>query len=188
MEKEGFRDHDRIVELLIEWGVFESAVADALAPDFDSEGPLLRRLRQASLLIGHLFCLSVRKKRSEMLPSRYDQLVRALHDPLFSHLPPKIALRVPEGYAYYGLYPETYLESALRFVQEVGPRPAVCIGSGASAPASPRSWPPPSKPTVLRSALTRSGRAGIRSTDSSASLPPLKKSCPEEGVLFSHHR
>lgn len=55
LEKEGFRDHDRIVELLIEWGVFESAVADALSPDFDSEGPLLRRLLQASLLIGHLF-------------------------------------------------------------------------------------------------------------------------------------
>ncbi|MCG3114068.1 MAG: hypothetical protein LLH30_00125 [Candidatus Manganitrophus sp. SA1] len=127
LEKEGFRDHDRIVEFLIEWGVFESAVADALSPDFDSDAPLLRRLRQASLLIGHLFRLSARKKRSE-IPTLYDQLFRALHDPLFSHLPPKIALRVPEGYAYYGLYPETYLESALQLLREVGPQPAVCIG------------------------------------------------------------
>lgn len=130
LEKEGFSDHDRIVEFLIEWGVFESAVADALSPDSDSEGPLLQRLRQASLLIGRLFYRSARRARSAQfqaddIPSRLD---RALKDPLFSNLPPKIALRVPEGYAYYGLYPETYLESALRLVREVGPQPAVCIG------------------------------------------------------------
>ncbi|WDT73927.1 MAG: hypothetical protein MPW16_11690 [Candidatus Manganitrophus sp.] len=94
LEKEGFRDHDRIVELLIEWGVFESAVADALSPDFDSEGPLLRRLRQASRLIGRLFYRSAQFQTDD-IPSR---LGRALKDPLFSTLPPKIALRVPEGY------------------------------------------------------------------------------------------
>lgn len=127
LEKEGFRDHDRIVELLIEWGVFESAVVDTLSSDFDSEGPLFRRLRRASLLIGHLFYRSARSAQDQTadIPLPLD---RALQDPLFSHLPPKISLRVPEGYAYYGLYPETYLASALRFVRETGPQPAVCIG------------------------------------------------------------
>lgn len=127
LEGAGFRDHDRVMELLIEWGKFESAVADALSLDVDSDGPLLQQLRQASLLIGHLFCLSAQQKRSES-PSRLHQLGRVLQDPLFSHLPKKIALRIPEGYAYYALYPETYLASALRLVREVGPQPAVCIG------------------------------------------------------------
>lgn len=120
-------NHDLISELLIEWGVFESAVADAASPDHDSDPPLLQRLRQAGLLIGHLFCLSVQRQTTEM-PHRIEQLGRLLQDPLFRALPRQLTLRVPEGYAYYALIPETYLQSAFRFFQEVGARPMVAIG------------------------------------------------------------
>jgi len=49
LRKEGIRDHGRVVELLIEWGIFESAVVDALLPDFDSDGSLLEKPQGALL-------------------------------------------------------------------------------------------------------------------------------------------
>lgn len=114
-----FCNHDLLSELLIKWRIFESAVADAVCPDRDSNPPLLQRLRQGSLLTGRLFSLSAQRRTTEM-PSWLDRLGRVLQDPLFGHLPPKITACVPEGYAYYSLYPETFLESALRFLREVG--------------------------------------------------------------------
>ena len=43
-------------------------------------------------------------------------------------LPPEVRLRIAEGYAYYGLYPETYVEAARRFAHGVTPGPVVCVG------------------------------------------------------------
>ena len=43
-------------------------------------------------------------------------------------LPPTVDLTVPEGYAYYAVYPEMYLEAARRFHHAHSPRNAVCVG------------------------------------------------------------
>ena len=43
-------------------------------------------------------------------------------------LPDRITVRVPEGYAFYSLYPELYREAAMRFVQEHSPGMCVVVG------------------------------------------------------------
>jgi hypothetical protein len=45
-----------------------------------------------------------------------------------SVLPPELSLRVSEGYAYYGLHPAAYGESAARFAKHHSPARAICIG------------------------------------------------------------
>lgn len=43
-------------------------------------------------------------------------------------LPETISVGAPEGYAYYALYPEQYVEAANDFASSMSPRSVVCIG------------------------------------------------------------
>jgi hypothetical protein len=121
------RKHEHTVELLIEFGELEAAVADALCPDKDSSNPIARSLRHASLTLGRLFWHSWKGAGSEI--GRWlDKLDLAIHEISSLSLPETVQLNVSEGYAYYGLYPETYLESAIRFFRKQRPGLAVCVG------------------------------------------------------------
>ncbi|MBX6331900.1 MAG: hypothetical protein IRY91_08635 [Gemmatimonadaceae bacterium] len=121
-------DHDAIRELLIEVGALEAGVADALAPDADLHGPLHEALRAAT-------CAAARALRASWdgasAPRRRGVLARVVTalDALAAHaLPAVVSVGVPEGYAYYALYPEAYLEAARCLLQTLAPAHAVCIG------------------------------------------------------------
>src|SRR5262249_46134450 len=43
-------------------------------------------------------------------------------------LPQRVHVSVPEGFAYYGLYPEAYIEAALQFFRRMRPQRIVAIG------------------------------------------------------------
>ncbi|HZR45392.1 MAG TPA: GNAT family N-acetyltransferase [Candidatus Manganitrophaceae bacterium] len=116
-EESGFASHDLARELLIEFGALEAAAADALCRDLDSDTPLLRQLRQAALLTGDLFCKSRRGEAGGIGPA-CRRLGEALDRLGSLPLPGSVAVRLPEGYAYYALYPESYLEAAVRFFSE----------------------------------------------------------------------
>lgn len=94
-------------DTLIRFGELEAAVADSLCPDFDEPHPLLERLRSIAIRIGGGDPYAVQ----EIPP-----------------LPPDVYVSVPEGYAYYAVYPEDYGKAALRFFQEARPQKAVVIG------------------------------------------------------------
>ncbi|HUR95812.1 MAG TPA: hypothetical protein VMY76_14610 [Gemmatimonadales bacterium] len=118
--------HDRAVRLLIDVGVLEAGVADAIHADADSLCPVTDRLRAASVAAGHLTWHSWRGSHDEM--ARWlDRLRVALGAPA-GELPAEIETSVPEGYAYYGLYPETYLSAAAEVAQSRSKPRVVCIG------------------------------------------------------------
>ena len=94
-------------DTLIRFGEVEAAVADSLCPDFDGPHPLLSRLRSLAIRIGGGDTHAV----AEIPP-----------------LPPEVCVSVPEGYAYYAVYPEDYAKAALRFYREARPQTAVVIG------------------------------------------------------------
>ncbi|HWQ34162.1 MAG TPA: hypothetical protein VNQ79_15030 [Blastocatellia bacterium] len=127
LAQRGCADHELATELLIEFGELEAGVADALCPELDSDDQRLRVLRQTSLLLGHVLNLSWEHRTDEIRPwqrsleSALDELPRLA-------LPDSVRLSMPEGYAYYGLYPETYLAAAERFLHSVHPQRAVVIG------------------------------------------------------------
>jgi hypothetical protein len=119
--------HDDVVDAFIAGGILESAVADQLFPQIDGMDPLARRLRVAALALGHMLWHSWRGDRDAASGWR-DAAVRRLQGPELQYFPASVRVNVPEGYAYYGLYPETYLEAARRYHQARTPGEVVCIG------------------------------------------------------------
>ncbi len=118
--------HEDLVDLLIEYGMAEAGVNDALFPREDSIQPLSTELSRAGLILGGIVCASWERKHGI---SAGLEKFREVLDGVFSlFLPEKVRLRVPEGYAYYSLYPETYLEAGRRFFYDQHPRGVVCIG------------------------------------------------------------
>lgn len=122
----GSPGHDDVTTLLIDLGMVEAAVADELLPAADAPTPATTRLRRASLAAGRLFRLSRRGGSGPAVRAAAEALARDLRQPLA--LPRRVRLRVPEGYAYYALYPETYLAAARQLMTELRPERVVCIG------------------------------------------------------------
>lgn len=112
--------------LLIEFGEFESGVTDVLSPNEDRCDAVTQLLRRAGLSTGRLLYRSWRS-----LPINVDAelnaIERAIAELSLPRLPRWIPKPVSEGYAFYGLYPETYLLSAEGAIG-ASPRPVVCIG------------------------------------------------------------
>lgn len=116
-----------IVGLLIDYGEFESAVVDALAPFQESEDAAIPLLRRAAFATGHAL-YQAWKGNGRLVTRWLQQFGRDLDQLAATPLPETVFLRVAEGYAHYGLYPETYLEAAQRFFQEKSPGRVVCLG------------------------------------------------------------
>jgi hypothetical protein len=118
-------DHDEVVGLLVDLGVLEAGIADALAPTEDGDEALGRELRRASVAAGHLVAASWRREEA----GRWrDVLGRRLDALAVLGLPEHVEVRVPEGFAQYGHFPECHLAAAERLFRELRPPSAICIG------------------------------------------------------------
>lgn len=89
------------VERLIAIGELEAGVMDALSPERDGDGEVAAALRRAAI-------------RNET--------------PQVAGLPETISLSVPEGYAYYALYPEMYRMAAREFARRERPARVAVVG------------------------------------------------------------
>jgi hypothetical protein len=119
--------HDVVVASLIEAGTLESALADALFPDSDGLHPLATRLRDASSALGHVLWHSWHGRPAAGQPW-WDRLSTTLSQLALLQLPCSVEPSVPEGYAYYAVYPEMYLEAAKRYHARYGAADAICLG------------------------------------------------------------
>ena len=111
--------------LLIEFGVFESALADALAGDIAIPCEESRLARNAAVALGRVFA---NRADGRPIAPHLEKFGRALADLAGLLLPSRIRISVPEGYAYYGLFPDTYLAAADDFYNQRTPQRAVVIG------------------------------------------------------------
>jgi hypothetical protein len=102
-----------LYDLLISFGELEAGVVDA----DESASPVLRR---AAVALGRLFY--------HQTTSAWERFKAAFARVQDFPLPPGIRISVPEGYAFYALYPEMYIEAARRFVSECRPRNVCVIG------------------------------------------------------------
>ena len=112
-------------DLLIRFGEFEAAVVDALSPERDEDSAEARALRRASVACGRLFCRALRHQPSGGLIRECSRAFAALSA---LSLPPQVIASVPEGYAYYGLFPQTYVTAAEQCLRDLGPSEVVVIG------------------------------------------------------------
>lgn len=117
---------DLAVEALIDAGALEAAVVDRLNPSRDGFGRGDAAWRAVSVAAGRLFRASRRE------PGRVAELARsarrALETARKAGAPAQVTVRTPEGYAWYALYPETYLEAARRFIASSVALPVTVIG------------------------------------------------------------
>jgi hypothetical protein len=121
--------HDDVTALLVEAGILEAAIADALFPEADGRSALADSLRDASLAAGRLFRASWRGAPSADLRRGAEALAALLDEVGRGPLPATVRPKVPEGYAYYALYPETYLAAAERWARDTdGGRAVVVVG------------------------------------------------------------
>jgi hypothetical protein len=118
---------DDLVAVAIELGELEAAIADRLSPDRDGLDPLLADLRQASLVAGRILTASVAGRHDHVQERIRDLLLRVTAiSP--TRLPSSLAVRTPEGFAFYALQPQAYAAAAARFAHESHAERVVCIG------------------------------------------------------------
>lgn len=123
----GSPHHDAVLELLIEMGTLEGGLDDAIFADADGVHPTARRLRETSCALAHALWHTWRDQNHEAKPW-VEQAAAALAYLEQQPMPAKVQIGVPEGYAYYGVYPEMYFEAARRCARALGPFNAVCLG------------------------------------------------------------
>ncbi|MFL5612041.1 MAG: hypothetical protein ACJ796_00065 [Gemmatimonadaceae bacterium] len=117
------RDHDELRLLLIEAGMIESALLDALNVDEDDVSSVDHMF---GALLSCLAMASVRSWSGETFDLR---CASSALEQLRSNLPAQsVRLAVPEGFAYYGLFPETYIAPAIEIVCRHAPAGAVVVG------------------------------------------------------------
>ncbi len=123
-----------LVDLLVEAGELEQGLLDAGRGDPDLRGEDLpdaagERAARLTLAVARRLVAAVRDgEGSHPTPEPPPEPIeRALADLLAGPLPARIEVRVPEGYAFYGLYPETYLQAAEEAFRG-GDRPLRIVG------------------------------------------------------------
>ena len=129
-------------ERLIEAGELEAALLDALSPEQDGAPPLAAPLRRLSRAAARGLAAAHAAERAPArgvdagptLARAHAALATAAHVAAVAvrdaaaDLPTDVTVGVPEGYAYYGLYPETYAAAAREFAAHVGPPRALVVG------------------------------------------------------------
>jgi hypothetical protein len=91
-------------------GKLEAALDDTLFPEGDGIDLIARRLREASCALGHVLWHTWGEQPAGA--RRWlDQAAATLAHLQLQQLPSEVDISVPEGYAYYAVYPEMYLVS-----------------------------------------------------------------------------
>ncbi len=120
--------HEAMVQILIAFGMLESALLDAEAPLADAPSRAGSALRRIALSTAGLLQAAWEQRAPREARRDETGVRRAFAELAQLPLPTTVTLRVPEGYAYYGLYPECYLAAAADFSERYPRGRAVCIG------------------------------------------------------------
>ncbi|MGE5431497.1 MAG: hypothetical protein ACM3QX_10505 [Syntrophomonadaceae bacterium] len=127
LEYDGFSDHNHAAELLISTGEFESALVDYLCPENDLMDDLASLLRRLSVAAGHILINTLDNNAAEV--KRWSISIRENLSALkYYNVSSLLTYNIPEGYAFYSLYPEMYINSADNFFHEFHPSEATVIG------------------------------------------------------------
>src|SRR3954471_2032809 len=119
--------HDATVDAFISLGTLESAVADAIFTEADGIHPLTNAFREVGVGLGHVLWHSWHDAPGHAERWRL-RVAAGLHALEQYRLPSAVTLTVPEGFSYYAVYPEAYLEAARRCHSTLGNGSAFCVG------------------------------------------------------------
>jgi hypothetical protein len=106
-------DADAALAALIDLGIVEAAIADVLCPLRDTVLPVLVQLRRAMDALA--------RGDSALAGAALDRVSP-------DDVPRRIRLSVPEGFAYYALYPSAYAAAVTEWATDSRPGSVVCLG------------------------------------------------------------
>ena len=119
-------DYAHAVALLIECGELETGVTDVICKNSDFLTPEVKTCHEITSLAGKIVCqLWESATYDRELIFRVEGYLGKL---CTMNIPDKIPLSIPEGFVYYGLYPEMYIAAADNFQKENGPRSVIVLG------------------------------------------------------------
>lgn len=120
--------HDAIRDILIELGIVEAGIVDALNQACDEMSGMATALRAASHATARVFVGSWSGSPPDETCALAGAAADAIRGALTRVLPDSVSVGTPEGYSYYGLYPEQYVQAANDIVDALAPSDVVCIG------------------------------------------------------------
>lgn len=133
-----FRLHMMLVELLIEAGEIEQSLTDLFCEEEDRITPCITALHTLTGLLGTAVAQSwtywsepcpgagITRLPALLLDAQHALSALRTHASTF---PDRLTISIPEGYAFYSLYPEQYLEAVRQFIHDHSTRrPCVVIG------------------------------------------------------------
>ncbi len=117
--------HGDLVGALIAFGELHQAVADQMNPLSDEIAPETDRLAAVGTLLGRCIYRSLRILQGDFrlhadLPELLEATAAAVRQSVCPRGPWKGQARIPEGYAFYSLYPEMYVASLTKALAAVG--------------------------------------------------------------------
>lgn len=127
-----------LVDLLIEAGEIEQSLTDLFSAEEDRVTPCITTLHTLTGLLGTAVAQSwinwsepgpgagITRLPALLLGAQHTLAALRIHASTF---PDRLTVSIPEGYAFYSLYPEQYLEAARQFTHDhSAQRPCVVIG------------------------------------------------------------
>jgi hypothetical protein len=123
VERERLGGIDELRSVLIDAGEVESGLIDAVCPDEDDTPHVAAALDELTGAIAETFVGYSCGVCSESTSTRTIQRVLRRHD-----LPDEVEVSRPEGFAFYGLFPEVYIDAACQLAEAPSPRSVVVIG------------------------------------------------------------
>lgn len=120
---------DEWAELLIACGELESAATDAVSPECDEVTPLSVALSDLTRTVARgAVAAWDRRDTADTRASAREALDEARSVLAATSLPRTLEIGVPEGFAYYGLYPETYAAAGRALLDADDACRIACIG------------------------------------------------------------
>ena len=126
MESSDKVDYQDAVSFLIETGELETGISDHVCGDKDSINSEIKVYHDLTLMAASVVCtLWENRNLDKQNMAQAGLLLSKIES---NESISSMTLSVPEGFVYYGLYPETYIEAAEKFRSELEPHEVVVIG------------------------------------------------------------
>ncbi len=126
IEGNWIQDYSVLTSLLLETAEFETGITDVFSPDVDNITYPIQVCHDMTIASATLVCEAWKGKN--ISESQVMSIKKSIEKIVSMNIQDKIPICIPEGYVFYGLYPEMYLEAAEEFFKKIAPRKVTCIG------------------------------------------------------------
>lgn len=114
------------VELLMETAELETGLTDHYCRDLDMTNQNIWSCRNVTLNAANMVVRIWNGGKPDKVGIK--KTGELLEEICGGGIPERIEVSIPEGFVYYGLYPETYMQAAEEFFNEYHPTSVLCIG------------------------------------------------------------